>query len=91
MAARIGDRDPEGGGATVKVPGRHEALPVQAGLEESGGELWAKLRLRLSKKPLRAVKRALKKGKQLKAKVKVTASEHGRHRALAERDDQLKA
>jgi hypothetical protein len=59
--------------ASVKVPGRAKPYRFKPISKKAGANVWVKLRLRLSKKPLRAVKRALKKGNHLKAKVKVTA------------------
>ena len=58
--------------ATVE-PGRAKPFRFKPVSKKAGANVWVKLRLRLAKKPLRAVNRALKKGKHLKAKVKVTA------------------
>jgi hypothetical protein len=60
--------------ATVKVPGRKKAFRFKTVARKVGANQSVKMRLKLSKKNLRAVKRALAKGKRLKARVKVTAT-----------------
>jgi hypothetical protein len=60
--------------ATVKVPGRKRAYRFKTVARKVGANVSVKMRLKLSKSHLRAVRRALAKGKRLKAKVKVTAT-----------------
>ena len=63
--------------ASVTVSGAAQAAKVyrfKAVTRTVGANALVKLRLRLSKKNLRAVTRALKRGARLKAKVKVTAT-----------------
>jgi hypothetical protein len=60
--------------ATVKVSGRRKAFRFKTVTRKVGANQSVKMRLKLSKKNLRAVRRALAKGKRLKAKVKVTAT-----------------
>jgi hypothetical protein len=58
---------------TVSVAGASKLYRFKAVSRSVAGNVPAKLRLRLDRKKLKAVKRALKKGKRLKAKIIVTA------------------
>jgi hypothetical protein len=61
--------------ATVSVAGASKLYRFKTVSRSVAGNEFAKLRLRLDKKKLKAVKRALKKGKRLKAKITVTATD----------------
>jgi hypothetical protein len=59
--------------ATVSVGGASKLYRFKTVSRSAAANVPTKLRLRLEKKKLKAVKRALKKGKRLKAKITVTA------------------
>jgi hypothetical protein len=59
--------------ATVRVGGRSKPYRFKTVSKSVAANVFAKLRLRLDKKKLKAVRRALKKGERLNAKITVTA------------------
>jgi hypothetical protein len=59
---------------SVSVPGAAKVYKFRPVFKGAAANSTVKLRLRLSKKDLRAVRRAVKKRKRLKAKLKVTAT-----------------
>jgi hypothetical protein len=65
---------------TVSVPGASKIYRFKAASRSVAGNVPAKLRLRLDKKKLKAVKRALKKGKRINAKITVTAVDKARNK-----------
>jgi hypothetical protein len=60
--------------ASVRIPGRKKAYRFRAVSKQVGANVSVKMRLKLSKKHLRAARRALRIGKHLRAKIKVTAT-----------------
>jgi hypothetical protein len=66
--------------ARVSVPGASRVYKFKATSRAVGGNALAKLRLSLAKKDLKKVKRALRKGKRLKAKVTVTATDKAKNK-----------
>jgi hypothetical protein len=61
--------------AKVSVPGASRVLAFKAVSRTVGANVRTRLRLKLAKKRLRAVKRALRRGKKLRARIRVTATD----------------
>jgi hypothetical protein len=61
--------------ARVSVPGASKVYKFKNASRKVGANVFTKLRPRLARKQLKAVKRALRRGKKLKAKVTVTATD----------------
>jgi len=65
------------GSASVAVPGASKTYKFRKASKTLAGGASAKLKLKLSKKALSAIRRALRRGKRLKARVTVTAVTSG--------------
>lgn len=61
--------------ARVSTPGASKVYKFKTASSSAGANVYKKLRLRLAGKQLKAVKRALRQGKKLKAKITVTATD----------------
>jgi hypothetical protein len=61
--------------AKVSVPGASKVYAFKTASRAVGANVRTKLRLKLSKKRLKVVKRALRRGKRLKARITVTATD----------------
>jgi hypothetical protein len=76
--------------ATVSVAGASKIYRFKTVSRKAAANVTKKLRLRLAKKRLKAVKRALRKGKRLKAKVTVTATDKARNKKAQKATIRLK-
>jgi hypothetical protein len=76
--------------ATVSVAGASKIYRFKTVSRRAAANVSKKLSLRLAKKRLKAVKRALKKGKRLKAKVTVTATDKARNKKAQKATIRLK-
>jgi hypothetical protein len=76
--------------ATVSVAGASKIYRFKTVSRAAAANVSKKLSLRLAKKRLKAVKRALKKGKRLKAKVTVTATDKARNKKAQKATIRLK-
>ena len=75
---------------SVSVPGASKVYRFKRVTRQVRANVATKLRLKLPKKSLRAVKRALLKGKRLKAKVKITAKDRAGNTRVQRETIQLK-
>jgi hypothetical protein len=75
VRARMSEPGTLRAGATVSVGGASKVYRFKAVSRSVGANRFTKLRLKLAKKKLKAVKRALKQRKRLKAKITVTATD----------------
>ena len=76
--------------ATVSVPGSSKLYRFKTVSRSVAGNVVVKLRLKLAKKKLKSVKRALGKGKRLKAKISVTATDKARNKKAQKATIRLK-
>lgn len=75
---------------TVSVPGAAKVYRFKPSTRMVSANQSIRLRLRLAKKPLRAVKRALRRGKRLKAKIALTARDMTGHETVRRQTIRLK-
>jgi plastocyanin len=75
---------------TVSVPGAAKVYRFKPSTRMVSANQSIRLRLRLGKKPLRAVKRALRRGKRLKAKIALTARDMTGHETVRRQTIRLK-
>jgi hypothetical protein len=76
--------------ARVSVPGASRVFKFKAASRSVQANVFAKLRPRLAKRNLRKVKRALRRGKKLKARITVTATDRARNRRAQKATIRLK-
>jgi peptidoglycan/xylan/chitin deacetylase (PgdA/CDA1 family) len=76
--------------ATVNVPGASRVFKFKRASKGVTANKRVKLRLRLSKKNLRKAKRALRRGKHLKANIRVTARDNAGNSRIAKRTVRLR-
>ena len=75
--------------ATVRVPNSSKVYRFKKATKSARSGRKVTLRLKLSKKAKRAVKRALASGRKLRAKVKVTAADRAKNRTTKTRSIRL--
>jgi hypothetical protein len=76
--------------ATVSVGGASKVYRFKTVSRPVGANVFTKLRLKLAKKKLKAVKRALKKRKKLKAKITITAVDKSKNQRSQKASIRLK-